>query len=63
MATSEAQMRAVAKYNKANYDEIKIRVRKGCKDEWKVAAEKSGKSLAQLIVDAVTEYIERECLR
>lgn len=62
MAISEAQMRAVAKYNKANYDEIKIRVRKGYKDEWKAAAEKSGKSLAQLIVDAVTEYIERECL-
>ncbi len=62
MSISEAQMRAVAKYNKANYDEIKIRVRKGYKDDWKSAAEKSDKSLAQLIVDAVTEYIERECL-
>lgn len=62
MPISEAQRRAVAKYNKANYDEIKIRVRKGYKDDWKAAAEKSGKSLAQLIVDAVTEYIKNECL-
>ena len=63
MPASKAQINANDKYNLKAYDRVCIRVIKGTADTWKAAAEKSGKSLAQLIVDAVTEYIERECLR
>lgn len=59
---SKSQLKATAKFNAANYDAVKIRVKKGTRDIWKASAEKAGKSLAQLIVEAVTEYIENECL-
>lgn len=62
MAISDAQKRAVAKYKAQNYEQIKIDVKKGTRDEWKAAAEKAGKSLAQFIVDAVEHEIENECL-
>ena len=32
MAYSEAQKKAVKKYNEKNYDEVKVRVKKGSKD-------------------------------
>lgn len=62
MAVPESRLRANAKYIAKTYESIAIRTPKGTRDEWKAAAEKSGKSLAQLIVDAVTEYIKNECL-
>lgn len=40
MAISEAQRRAVAKYNAANYDRIELRVDKGMKDTLKAHAER-----------------------
>lgn len=47
---TEAQARATAKYI-ANQDEIKIRVPKGKKDEWKRIAEERGfQSLNQYII-------------
>ena len=42
---SKAQQRAVAKYMKNNYDEIKVRVPKGKKEQIRTAAESAGKSL------------------
>ena len=60
MTISKAQQKAVAKYTKENYDEIKLRVPKGDKDKYKSAAEAEGKSLNQFIVDCIEDKISRE---
>ena len=57
MAVSEKQ-KEYAKKHLAKLDEIKVRTPKGTKDRWKQAAEKRGKSLNQLIVEAVEREIE-----
>ncbi len=59
MAISEAQKKATENYLKKQ-EEIKIRVKKGRKDEIKAAAEKQGQSLNGFIVTAIDEKIERE---
>lgn len=53
---SDAQRKAVAKYNAENYEQIQIRVPKGEKDRIKEYAESIGKSLNGYI----TELIERD---
>lgn len=50
---SQAQNKATQKYIKNNYDEIKIRVPKGKKEEYKTKADAEGKSLNQYIVDRI----------
>lgn len=55
---SEAQKRAVAKYNAKAYDEIKIRVPKGDKDKFKAFAESQGKSLNQMIVELMIREMD-----
>lgn len=62
MAVPESRLRANAKYIAKTYEQISIREPKGTRDAWKAAAEKSGKSLAQFIADAVEHEIENECL-
>lgn len=56
MATSRT--RANRKYNDKTYDQIKIQLRKGIRDTWKIEAEKRGLSLASLILQAVSEFLE-----
>lgn len=56
---SEAQKKATMKYIKNNYDEIKIRVPKGKKDEYKSLAESRGTSLTQLIVSLLNEEMNK----
>lgn len=60
MATTKAQQRAVSKYMKENYDEIKVRVDKGRKDIIKAHAESKGESVNAFINRAIDEAIERE---
>lgn len=60
MPASKAQQRAVAKYMKANYDEIKIRVPKGEKEKIKAHAEARGESLNGFINRAIDEAMERD---
>lgn len=50
---SDAQRRAVAKYNAANYDRIELRVKKGKKSEIKAFAESRGQALNEFINDAI----------
>ena len=50
---SKAQQKAVAKYMKNNYDEIKIRVEKGKREIIRQAAEAAGES--------VNGYIKKSC--
>ena len=59
MPTSEKQ-KAYAKKHLEKLDEIKIRPAKGTKERWKVAAQAQGKSLTQMIVDAVEAELRKE---
>ena len=59
MPASKAQQRAVTKYMKENYDEIKIRVEKGRKALIKAHADNCGESLNQYIINAVDQRMER----
>lgn len=57
---TEAQNRATQKYIKDNLEEIRFRVKKGEKDRYKIAAEKTGLSLAKFFLTAADEKIERD---
>ena len=57
---SEAQRRAVAKYNAANYDRVELRLDKGRKDTVKAHAEIRGESLNAFINRAINETMERD---
>lgn len=60
MPASKAQQKAVAKYMKDNYDEIKVRVAKGRKAELQAHAEKQGESLNGFIGRAIDEQVKRD---
>ena len=60
MPASKAQQKAVSKYMKENYDEIKVRVEKGRKDMIKAHAENHGESVNGFINRAIDEAMERE---
>ena len=49
MPASKAQQKAVSKYMKANYDEIKIRIPKGQKETVQAFAQERGESVNALI--------------
>lgn len=57
---SKAQQKAVAKYTKANYDEIKIRTDKGHKAIIKAHAEKQKESMNQFIIRAINETMQHD---
>lgn len=60
MPASKAQQKAVAKYMKENYDEIKTRVPRGKKEQIKAHAEARGESVNGFINRAIDEAIERD---
>ena len=60
MAVSKAQQKAVAKYMKNNYDELKVRVSKGRKDIIKAHAEKNGESVNGFVNRAINETMQRD---
>jgi len=53
MAYTAAQRRATDKWQKENYEFIKIRLNKGDKDKVKANAEAEGKSINQYILDKI----------
>ena len=57
---SEAQRRAVAKYNAANYDRVELRLDKGRKEEVKAHADSQGESLNAFINRAIAETMARD---
>ena len=57
---SKAQQKAVAKYMKNNYDEIKVRVEKGKREIIKAAAEQAGESLNGYIKKAIDQRMEQD---
>lgn len=61
MPASKANQKAVAKYMKANYDDIKVRVPKGERDIIKAHAEKhDGGSVNSFIQRAIKETMQRD---
>lgn len=61
MAYTEAQKRATMKYMKNNLDDIKIRVPKGKREEYKEKAKLLGyESFNGFVIQAMEEKIERE---
>ncbi len=61
MSTSEAQKRAVAKYNSEKTDLIRLRVPKGKKAEYQALADRSGaKSLTAYITSLLEQKIKEE---
>ena len=61
MTVSKAQQKAVSKYMKENYDEVKVRMPKGQKDIIKAHADKhDGGSVNAFINRAITETMERD---
>ena len=61
MGATEAQKRAVAKYQSENTDLIRIRVPKGKKEEYQALADRSGaKSLTSFITSILDEKLKEE---
>ena len=60
MPASKAQQKAVSKYMKANYDEIKIRIPKGEKAIVQAHAATQGETTNAFITRAIQEAIERD---
>lgn len=60
MPASKAQQKAVTKYMKAKYDEIKVRVEKGQKDTIQAHAEARNESVNGFIGRAISETMERD---
>lgn len=58
MPVSKAQQRAVTKYMKENYDEIKLRVPKGKKEEIQTRAAADGLSVNAWIGQAIEERLQ-----
>ena len=63
MAISKAQIKATTKYVKANYDEIKLRVPKGYKDEIKAEASIAGESVNEYVKTAIDMRIAQRTER
>lgn len=57
---SEAQKKAVAKYNSANYEQILVRVAKGEKGRMTAHAEAQGESLNAFINRAIIYTMEQD---
>ena len=60
MAISKANQRAVAKYTKSHYDDIKVRVPKGEREKIQIHAEKRAETVNSFIKRAIKETIERD---
>ena len=60
MAVSKAQQRAVNKYVKSNYDEVKLRMPKGKKDVIQTHAAQQGESVNAYINRAIDEAMQRD---
>ena len=60
MPASKAQQKAVSKYMKENYDELKVRIPKGQKETIKAHAETQGESLNAFTYRAIINQMERD---
>lgn len=63
MPISKAQMKAVAKYTKNNYDTVQLRVPKGRRDIIRAHAETHSESINAFISRAIDETMERDGIK
>lgn len=56
MAVSQAQRKATDKWQKENYEFIKVRLNKGDKEKIKARALAEGKSINQYILDKIISF-------
>lgn len=56
---SEKQNKWTQEYIKKAYDDIKVRVPKGKREEYKKLADQKGKSLNQLIIELLDDYMTK----
>ena len=61
MTVSKAHIKASAKYNKANYAEIKLYVKKEEKETIKAIAAEQGMSVNSFITTAIDYYLSNKC--
>lgn len=62
MAVSKAQQEAVNRYLSKTFDDIKLRVPKGKRDEYKKKVSELGyDSFNSFMISALDEKLEREC--
>lgn len=57
---TDAQKRAAMKYMQEKTDDIRLRLPKGTKDRWKVAAEAAGVSMTKFVQDAVEAAVDAQ---
>ena len=57
MSSSKAHIRAVAKYTKENYEDLRVRVPKGRKAELEARVKAEGKSINGIINDFLRGYL------
>ena len=60
MPVTKAQQRAVSKYMKANYDELKLRIPKGQKSVVQAHAEQEGESVNSYVNRAILDRMGLE---
>ena len=60
LPASKAQQKAVAKYEKENYDKVLVRMEKGRKEEIKQHATRNGESVNGFINRAIDETMVRD---
>ena len=60
MSASEAQLRAIKKYQTEKVEDIRIRVPKGQKDIIKAHASQQGESLNAFVIRAIDETMQRD---
>lgn len=60
MAYTQASNKAVQRYNKKVYDDLRIRVKKGKGDRIKSHAAQMGESINAFVTRAIDETIERD---
>ena len=60
MPVSEAQLRAVKKYQAEHYDVIKVKAPKGEKDQIKAHADGRGESMNAFVLRSVRETMARD---
>ena len=60
MAITKANQRAVAKYTKNHYDDIKVRVPKGDREKIQAHSEKRGETVNGFIKRAINETMLRD---
>ena len=58
--STEAKRKGNAKYLKEKVEDIKIRVPKGKREEYKAFAEKEGKSLNRYIIDLIEKDMQEK---